>query len=278
MVGLERRVGELADRALRRDRPPDRHRRLVHDAASRAEIRRWRTPSVAGGGSPVGGSGGRRRPASGSRRVRPRSPRTCASPVGNPLAGHGRGPIGGLGRAVGAAERLGQETGDRPPVLLELVQPAVVAAGDDERLDAAARLRRRADQALEVGNGHDVVGVAVDEEDRAIVGGERGRGADRCDAMAARPEVDPRRQPGERVGDRIRDREMGEPEGLAGQPIAGRPATRSRRRPRRARRPRPRGSPRSRPSSGPRSPRRSPPVAPSAPRRRRARRLRTHRR
>jgi len=47
------------------------------------------------------------------------------------------GPIGGLGRAVGAPERLCQEPCNGPPLLLELVEPAVVTAGDDERLDAS---------------------------------------------------------------------------------------------------------------------------------------------
>jgi len=95
----------------------------------------------------------------------------------------------------------------------------VVTARDDERLDASPGLRRCSDQALEVDDGDDVVGIAVDEEDRPIVRGERRRGADRRDPVATGAEVDARGQPGEGIGDRIREREVGQPKRLARQPL-----------------------------------------------------------
>ena len=81
--------------------------------------------------------------------------------------------------------------------------------------------------------------------------------------MAAWTQVDPGGQPGQRVGDRVGDRQLGEPEGLAGQPVRDRPDPRWRRARRPAGRPRPRGSRRSRPSSGPRWPPPSPRGGPS---------------
>ena len=68
-----------------------------------------------------------------------------------------------------------------------------------------------------MGRRDDIVGGAVDQQDRLVRGRERRRGADVPDQVAARTEVDAGRQPGQRHGDRIRDRQVGEPEGQAGE-------------------------------------------------------------
>ena len=51
--------------------------------------------------------------------------------------------------------------------------------------------------------------VAVGQQDRARVAGDRRGGADRGRPVAARPQVDPGRQPGQRIGDRVGDRADG---------------------------------------------------------------------
>jgi len=66
---------------------------------------------------------------------------------------------------------------------------------------------------------HDGVVRAVRQEHRPAIARDRGTGADRVNAMPARSQVDARRQPCERVGDRIGQGEPGEPEGLARQAI-----------------------------------------------------------
>ena len=111
----------------------------------------------------------------------------------------------------------------------ELVQPRVLAARDQDGLDRrpgppagsdrrarpARPLRSRAMWA----GGTTASSLAVGEQDRAAVAGDRVGGADLAHDVAARPEVDARRQPGERVGDRVGDRQVGEPERLAGQSV-----------------------------------------------------------
>ena len=68
-----------------------------------------------------------------------------------------------------------------------------------------------------MGRRDDFVGCAVDQQDRLVRGRERRRGTDVADPVAAWAEVDAGREPGQRHRDRIRDRQVGEAEGQAGQ-------------------------------------------------------------
>jgi hypothetical protein len=125
----------------------------------------------------------------------------------------------------GAIEMCREEPGDLGPVARVLVQPRVLAARDHEGLDrccvgvAVARPPRSRCQSREVTDRDDIVAVAVDEQDRTRVARDGRRGGDVGDDVAARAQVDVRRQPRERIGDRIRDREPREAEGLASQAI-----------------------------------------------------------
>ena len=164
--------------------------------------------------------------------------------------------IAAAGRGVErTAQGPGQEPGDRRAVGRELVQPRVLAAGTTMSRPAGVRssarvLRARVRQALDVGDRDDGVLVAVGQQHRPAVARDGLGGGDLRDAVAARREVHPRRQPGEGIGDDVRDGQVGEAEGLTGQPERIGRVPRWPRRPRRAgRRPR-RGSPRSPPSSG----------------------------
>ena len=142
--------------------------------------------------------------------------------------------IRSAGAAAAAARRLvgrqrateggRQEPRDGRPVGRVLVQPRVLAAGEDEGLDrrrrrrcasrraASARRRRWLDR-------HDLVGIAVGQQHRPAVAGDGPRGADvgrRCGRAA---QVDAGRQPGQGVRDRVRDRQVGEVERLAREPV-----------------------------------------------------------
>ncbi len=66
---------------------------------------------------------------------------------------------------------------------------------------------------------HDRVELPVREQDRTGVLGDRLRRADVSDPMAARSDVDAGRQPCQRIGDHVRDRQVREAEGLAGEAV-----------------------------------------------------------
>ena len=130
-----------------------------------------------------------------------------------------------------ATQDPGQEARPRSAVRRELVQPGVLSALDHERLGRVSR-----------GLG-DRAGAARDARPARPRRRCRGRGGpgpsirrsavrrgDVGDDVAARPEVDPGREPGQRIGDHVGEGESGEPERLAGQaPRVGR-RRRSRRR------------------------------------------------
>ena len=61
--------------------------------------------------------------------------------------------------------------------------------------------------------------IAVREQDRPVIPGDGCRRADVADDVTARSKVDPSRQPGERVGDEVGDRQAGELEGQAGEAV-----------------------------------------------------------
>ena len=73
---------------------------------------------------------------------------------------------------------------------------------------------------------HDRVVIAVGEQDRALVAGDGRRRADVVDDVAARPEVDAGRQPGERVGDRGPGSAGGPAERLSSEAVRARRAGR----------------------------------------------------
>ena len=187
--------------------------------------------------------------------------RGCARPAS-------AGRAGGLVRGQRPAEVPGQEAGDGRAVGRVLVQPRVLAAGDD----AASRPGRSSRSPVRRGPGARAARASRSRWPTGTTASSRrgpagsGRGSGRSPSVALMSattwprgrEVDPRRQPGERIGDRVGDRQVGEAERLAGEPVRIGRARRSRRRPRRAGRRRRRGSPRSRPSSGRRWPRWSP--------------------
>ena len=101
----------------------------------------------------------------------------------------------------------------------------MLATLDDQRLDrgrarvVGAGRACGGREALHVARRHDRVELPVGEQDRPGVVGDRLRRADVGDPMAARPDVDPGRQPCQRVGDHVRDRQVREAEGLAGEAV-----------------------------------------------------------
>ena len=139
--------------------------------------------------------------------------------VGDPFGRRRGGEVAGRLRVERPAQRARQERGDRPSIARVLVQPRVLAARDDQRLER--RRIRLADPGRASGGGQpremadrdDGVLVAVRQQDRPLVPGERRAGADLVDVVAARTQVDPRREPGQRVGDRVGQRQPGEIEG-----------------------------------------------------------------
>ena len=254
---VERTLGERADGALGRDRVPDRSTRRTSSVARRGCGHRERpcaSRRLAAGARVAPG----RRPgrASAGRRPSSSTAANCASASGSrsSAAAAASSPAAAVERA---AEGPGEERGDGRAVAGELVQPGVLPAGDDERLDrrgarvvGPGRAGRRG-QPLQMAERHDRVVVAVREQDRAAIPGDGRRGADVGHTVAARPEVDAGRQPGERVGDRVGDRQVGEAERLAGEAVRVGRASTSPRRPRPAGRRRPPGSRRSPPIEWP---------------------------
>ena len=113
------------------------------------------------------------------------------------------------------AQGRGEEPRDGSPVVGDLVQPGMLAARHDQRLDGgrsgspARAGSGRGREALQVAGRHDRVLVAVGEEDRAAIARDRRGRVDVADDVAARPEVDAGREPRERVGDRVGDRQAG---------------------------------------------------------------------
>ena len=189
--------------------------------------------------------------AGGATRASDRKPPGSSSSVGERAPGRG-----GARRGPPPATAAASSGENGPPrcsvrnratavaVLRELVQPRVPAALDEQRLGHGApgeRARRAAASRARSVDRHDAVLGAVDEQDRPVDGAHGARRAHGANRVAAGPEVDAGRQPGERPGDRRRDRQPGEPERLAGQPVrvGGRRRPRSRRRRRRPPRPRP---------------------------------------
>ena len=69
---------------------------------------------------------------------------------------------------------------------------------------------------------HDRVVIAVREQDRALVSGDGRRRADVVDDVAARSKVDTGRQPGERVGDEVGDRQAGQLERQSSEAVRAR--------------------------------------------------------
>ena len=130
--------------------------------------------------------------------------------VGQPQALRRSRPVSGLLGRERATQARGEKARDPPAVGGILEQPRMVAAGDDERLDLPRRvLPGDPLEPTQVGRGHDLVEVAVGEQDRAGVPCERASGADVPDGVTPRAQVDVGRHERERVGDRIGDRQPG---------------------------------------------------------------------
>ena len=166
--------------------------------------------------------GARAAPATAARRALARRPRTAASASGMPERADGRRAVRRLVRRVRPAERAGRGTRRPSAVGLELVEPAVPAALDDQRLRPArpGAARAAASEPLEMDRAGRRRRRRHGRAGRAGRGGRDGaRGADLADAVAPRPEVDAGREPGERHGDRVRDRQVGEAERLAGEAV-----------------------------------------------------------
>ncbi len=95
--------------------------------------------------------------------------------------------------------------------------PAVDHHGLGDRVGPGGAPGLREDR--DVADGHDAIVGAVDEQHRPVDGADRRRRAHRVHRVPAWLEVDAGGQPRERPGDRRRDRQPGEAERLAGQPV-----------------------------------------------------------
>src|ERR1035437_5528648 len=132
---------------------------------------------------------------------------------------------GGAGRLRGGlrtqwpAERASEERRNVAPIELALVQPRVAAIRNQEQLHvgsiASSSGYGRIPEALRMPGWDHPVQLAVDEEDRSTIAGDRGAGTDVAHAVASRPQELAGRQPAERPGDRAREGEPGQPERLA---------------------------------------------------------------
>ena len=228
MVRLERPVGERAGwRACERDRPA---RPASSSLISRGRARR--RPA---------GRRDRSRIATGDRAcvapgratwARVRKPPGCPSTAAKRLSASGMRSAGVAAAIVAASSgvsgppsAVARNARDRRSVGRVLVQPRVLAAGRrpaSRPVPRSAPSRGRAGgrgQPRHVPERHDLVGVAVGEQDRAAVARDGPRRADVRDRVAARREVDAGRQPGQRIGDRVGDRQVGQAERLAGEPV-----------------------------------------------------------
>ena len=260
-VRLERPIGEPADDASRRDRPPRPGRSAIspdrvvggrRDLAARvigpsAAWRRAGPPGRASGSRPASSSTAAnvpRRPGSARPGSRRRSPAASSGSSGPPraVARNGATAAGSrrtrTARSAGRPRRRGSRPGPRPG---QRPRPA----------RAAAR------QALQVARGTTTSSAPWASRIGPAVAGDRlGRAEISRDDVAARAEVDAGRQPGQRdrrsasgIGRRAsRNVWRVSRYGSAGREVATTAATRGIGGGRR-------GSPRSRPSSGPRSPR-----------------------
>ena len=231
MGRLERAVGEAADDPLRGDRAPDR---VVVGAASgsrhgsqargpRSSMRRVGSCSGRGARVAPGSAtlGERAEPAERlldgrERRLDVGDPRRRASPRRCPAAS-----AGSSGPPIARARKPATTAGRR--------RPRRATSADrrhDQRLDprgervaCAGRTGRRREP-LQVARA-----ARPCRSPRGRAGPDRRSGRSRVAALmsstpvAARPDVDARREPGERIGDRVRDRQVGEPERLAGEPV-----------------------------------------------------------
>ena len=206
--GVERAAVERADRALGVDRVADVHGVPVAAGVGGVPAPARRSPSTADPGpgrpelAPAEHAG--QRPEAAGLLVERGEPLR----VGEALGGHRRRDRGRLVGRERAAEVRREEPRDRRAVLRELVQPRVPAALDEQRLGHGARAGPRGGRAASR--------VQVRRSGRrrrrcrgragpgrSIVADRAGR-ADGRDRVAARPEVDAGRQPGERPGDRRR--------------------------------------------------------------------------
>ena len=212
MGRLERAVGEVADDPDRGDGPPD------GVAAGRARARIASRFAGGRGGIAPGADviappssstraaasrrGGRRWRASAGRRASPGWPRTRSRRRGcarrwSPR--HVRRPRG-IQRATEDPRRNPAMT---RAVARILVEPRVLPALDQQRLDPGRRRVAcpgracRGRQPLHVARWHDRVELPVGEQDRSVVLGDRRAALMSVDPVAARPDVDPRRQPGQ---------------------------------------------------------------------------------
>ena len=178
-----------------------------------------------------------------------------SSAAGMRSRGRGRGDRGRLVGIERAVQRSGQEPRDTSPICGILVQPRMLPARDDHGLDRLGRRIRRARatggrrEPGHVGERHDLVLVAVREEDRPSIPGDRIGRADLGHDVATRPEEHAGRQPGQRISDRVGDRQACQPGTSDASAGMDRLVRRSRPRRRRAGRRRPQGSRRSPPSS-----------------------------
>ena len=216
VVGLERPVGEVADdpaAAIARQtgssagpgsRPGSRHgstrRRagIVPDAGDRPPA----SADAAAASRPGSATLGERPQAAGRP---PRSAANGALDVGDALGVRGLGAFGRLVGSSGPPKAARQEPGDGAAVAGVLVQPRVLAALDHaaSRPGRASGSPARAARAAAASRSmwlerHDLVGSPWASRTGPRVAGDRRGRADVGDDVAARPEVDPRRQPGQR--------------------------------------------------------------------------------
>ncbi len=119
------------------------------------------------------------------------------------------------------AEGTGEEGRHPSAEVGILVQPAVPALVADEELHRSgshgrpSRVEGGPGDPPGVGDRHDRIRPAVGDQEGTLVADHRMPGADLPEEVATRPEVDPGRQPGERLGDRPGDGQPGEAECLA---------------------------------------------------------------